>query len=355
MQHTRTPRGAVDDLPASLSSWPRLIWLALALLTLAAACGEEGAPTESRVSVTDRVHLPTLREAATVASPHRPADTTPTRSPRSVEPATGTIAFVSRREAVVPTAGGKRITQRAHIWTMNADGSEQRQMLTIPAHATSPVWRPDSRKLAYILLSTAFTVDADGQNTRQVSALYVGAESLSWAPDGRRLAMQLWRANGQIIHILDTVTGVSTPFTVESSQRHPSWSPAGGLIAVSFSEEPIWGVRGLDPATAAPVDGYDIHRAGSPVWSPDGQWLAVVTYDDGTAIDILDASWTQRRRLDGGRGIAGAPSWSPDGSRLAFARWTHGANDIWTVDVATGEEHRLTTSPYSDGAPAWAP
>jgi TolB protein len=38
----------------------------------------------------------------------------------------------------------------------------------------------------------------------------------------------------------------------------------------------------------------------------------------------------------------GPPSFSPDGSRLVFTRSRHGKDALWTVDVATGAEKRLT-------------
>ncbi len=50
-----------------------------------------------------------------------------------------------------------------------------------------------------------------------------------------------------------------------------------------------------------------------------------------------------------------APAWSPDGRQIAFISARAGNWEIYTVDVATGQELRLTEHPAADVAPAWSP
>jgi hypothetical protein len=80
--------------------------------------------------------------------------------------------------------------------------------------------------------------------------------------------------------------------------------------------------------------------------SPDGQRIAFDSDRDGErGIYVASLDGTNVRRVSGG-GYAAIPSWSPDGDRLAFARaeqeqpkvW-----NLWTVDLASGEMHRLTS------------
>ena len=49
------------------------------------------------------------------------------------------------------------------------------------------------------------------------------------------------------------------------------------------------------------------------------------------------------------------PAWSRDGERLAFARCKRGDCDLWTLDLATSKEARVTTGPRVDVEPTWSP
>ncbi|HEV2754990.1 MAG TPA: hypothetical protein VG318_04360 [Actinomycetota bacterium] len=49
------------------------------------------------------------------------------------------------------------------------------------------------------------------------------------------------------------------------------------------------------------------------------------------------------------------PAWSPDGRRVAFARCDGADCDLWTLNVRTSTEHRVTTGPHADGDPSWSP
>ena len=55
----------------------------------------------------------------------------------------------------------------------------------------------------------------------------------------------------------------------------------------------------------------------SPAWSPDGLWLAYVSFENRRASIYVQQVGSGERRLASGRvGINGAPAWSPDGKRL---------------------------------------
>ena len=93
--------------------------------------------------------------------------------------------------------------------------------------------------------------------------------------------------------------------------------------------------------------------------SPDGQRIAFDSDRDGErGVYIADADGHNVRRVTG-NGFAAIPSWSPDGRSLAFIRaeadrprvW-----NLWMMDLATGEQRRLTA--YPDGQPwggSWFP
>src|SRR5579864_6845181 len=95
----------------------------------------------------------------------------------------------------------------------------------------------------------------------------------------------------------------------------------------------------------------------SPAWSPDGQWLAYVSFESKLAGVYVQLVRTGERRLVSARaGINGAPSWSPDGKKLALTLGGSGGNpDIYILELQTQNLTRITDDPSIDTEATWAP
>jgi TolB protein len=94
----------------------------------------------------------------------------------------------------------------------------------------------------------------------------------------------------------------------------------------------------------------------SPAWSPDGNRLAYVSFEEGRPeIYVQDTLSGQRRRLLPAGASSSAPAWSPDGSRLALTSSRDGNPDIYVYDMASSQLRRLTRNPAIDTEPAWSP
>ena len=96
----------------------------------------------------------------------------------------------------------------------------------------------------------------------------------------------------------------------------------------------------------------------SPAWSPNGQWLAYVSFSDnrsGANVWLQDISTGSRRPVARFDGSASAPAWSPDGKSLALTVSAKGNTDIYVLGVSSGEMRRLTKHPDIDTEPAWSP
>jgi TolB protein len=95
----------------------------------------------------------------------------------------------------------------------------------------------------------------------------------------------------------------------------------------------------------------------SPAWSPDGEWLAYVSFENQAAAVFVQRVRTgERRQVSARNGHNGAPAFSPDGRKLAVVLSGSAGNyDIFVLDLATQSLTRITNDPAVDTEPAWSP
>jgi TolB protein len=94
----------------------------------------------------------------------------------------------------------------------------------------------------------------------------------------------------------------------------------------------------------------------SPSWSPDGQKIAYVSFENGrSSIYVQEVYTGVREKLTSFQGINGAPAWSPDGTKLALTLSKDGNPDIYVMDLKTRKLNALTTHWAIDTEPSWSP
>ncbi|MGH9484055.1 MAG: protein kinase domain-containing protein, partial [Terriglobales bacterium] len=174
-------------------------------------------------------------------------------------------------------------------------------------------WRP-----GYSVSRTGMLVYAAGS---------AGQQRLAWASRGGVLGPLLPPYSGQAVQV--------------------AIAPDGGHFALAIDDgiQDIWTESSAGGATTRlTFGGPRIHS--SPVWSPDGRWIA---YSDRATAWRIAAAGGTRQRIGGGppgTRFFEPAGWSADGKELlCMLVDAHGLNSLAAMSVSSGKLRRITSTP----------
>lgn len=267
------------------------------------------------------------------------------------------------------------------IWVADVASGSLTRWTSSPADEFEPTWiarRAGSEEIAFLTgagpHATAIeAADADGKRRvlhRTPRGTRVAAPSVS--PDGTRVAYV--RFDGMAIPsaarlmVDDSPIGALDdvfPFAPAwLSDRELLYTANGGIHVTSLSsgdtrEIPFRASFELgvprtyarkrytfSDSTPRPVRGIV-----SPALSPDGGRIVFEALNQLWSMPIDGSPHPLTR--DGYFKVD--PAFSPDGTRIVYGCDRAGTMDLWIMDLATGDERRLTTLPGAEVAPAWSP
>jgi len=91
-------------------------------------------------------------------------------------------------------------------------------------------------------------------------------------------------------------------------------------------------------------------------WSPDGKTIAFDSSRPGkTSIFTWNVETREQKRLTEINANDITPEWSPDGKRIAFVSDRTGHNEIYVMNAAGGDVRQVTNDKSDDIHPHWSP
>jgi TolB protein len=278
--------------------------------------------------------------------------------------AKGEILFISRR--ISNSADWK-------MFLMNTDGTNQRAISNNIVRCSPPILSQSGTKIAFTTYDdfyyNLYIIDVDGQNQTLLSKGKQFCGSPAWSPDDSRIAFVKNDNNvggTYDIYSIKSDGSDETRLTNQDDNFSPQYLPDNHAIIFSSSNNACTGIYKMN------VDGGNKQLLtppnksfGNPKISPGGNMIAITSNDwKGSQIFVMNADGSNLKQItfmvsseyfDSGfpRDGNSNPVWSPTGDKLVYVSYENGSPDIFTIHSNGTGNKRLTDTPLRDENPNW--
>ncbi|MBX9599767.1 MAG: hypothetical protein K2X35_02140 [Bryobacteraceae bacterium] len=258
-------------------------------------------------------------------------------------------------------------TGNKEIWSMDYDGSNQKQLTNFRSITTMPSVSPDGRLVACTTFARGQPeiVVLSAESGRRLTFYNQRASmnaNASFTPDSKHVIFSSTAAGDGYanIYMADVNGGNLRRLTqVRAVEVEPKVNPKTGQDVVFVS-----GRSGPPQVYRMNIEGTDIGMlttgegdAVNPAWHPDGKFIAFAWtrgFEPGNFnIFVMNVATRQLVQLTSGQGRNENPVWAPDGVHLAYSSRRGGRTSIFTM-LADGTQQKQLTSQGNNEKPVWA-
>jgi len=210
------------------------------------------------------------------------------------------IAFPSRRD------------DNFEIYVINADGTNLRRLTNTASHEDFPAWSPDGTQIVFSRIQGddgTYIMNADGSNERQLLSFPILEPD--WSPDGTKIAFGSDHENFRGIYLMDVEKALLGEYmegdnlqqlsNTRGGENCPSWSPDGSRISFISWRDGDGEIYVMD------ADGSNLQKLTDnwsedefPAWQPSvvTESAVVAQLDNPLFDEFLESSYTQLQLRD---------------------------------------------------------
>ena len=263
------------------------------------------------------------------------------------------------------TSGRTGAAKGTQVWVLDRRGGEARQLTDVKGHLSAYVWSPDAKRL---LLS--ISPDENAEAAAKPPAGEKGKET------PKPIVLDRYHFKEDVegylrdnehtqLYLFDIATKKLEKLTTDKNydETNAVWSPDGTRIAYVSNHDPdpdrsintdVWVVEAKPNSTPKQLTTYDGPDGGRIAWSPDSRWIAFTEGDplklwqysqEKLGIVAADGSSAPRILTTALDRSVSSPVFSPDGKSVTVL--VEDDRNVYpaSVDVATGQVHRIITEP----------
>ena len=251
------------------------------------------------------------------------------------------------------------------IWSMDFDGTNQKQLTRYNSICITPALSQDNSKLAFTSFLkgspgiTVMTADAKRRlSFSNPDSSVVTAPEFS--PDGKLMLLSTKLGGGFANVFSANVDGSNLKWITNARavETEPKINPKNSSEVLFVS-----GRSGQGQVYRMNMDGANIERltdgsgqAANPSWHPGGQIMAMSWnrgFEPGNFnIFMMEVAKRELTQLTHGAGRNVNPVWGPDGLHIAFCSTRSGSTQIWTM-LADGTQLKQLTTTGRNEMPVW--
>jgi len=241
----------------------------------------------------------------------------------------------------------------------------------------SLTWSPDGHWVAFVGTDIRsdvwiygyqdiFVAKADGTELHRLTySPEYDKHYLSWSPDGNSLLVAMGINQQSDLYLVGAKNGeILQRFTSSGKVFMGTWSPDGKKIA--YGDDSKLFIMNADGTTSTLVSKTPINLyVGGISWSSNGYQISFTSSEDNSGCDnvyVNNIITGETTRLTSLNQAHNSPVWSPDGKYLAFTRATYDCKagvgeGFWDVYISNlmGDEQKIISNASFWTSISWAP